>query len=86
MTDLLREERYILLVGTTEHVLRVQESIWASTAWPARFRIQVPTSSTREGKKIYGATAREALAAAVDYLPSAVQGSERPPFSFHTRN
>jgi hypothetical protein len=44
MRELLKEERYVFFFGTKEHVLRVQELLWGSTAWPEKFRIHVRAS------------------------------------------
>jgi hypothetical protein len=72
MVDLIREEIYICYVGMREHVLRVEE--FASAApWPERFRIQLPCSSERDGKKFYGASALEAVERAVQYLSSPIR-------------
>jgi hypothetical protein len=72
MGDLIREERYLFFVGTKEHVLRVQELVWGSTTWPERFRICLPAAYTRDSKKFYGTTAREAVERAIEYLSSPV--------------
>jgi hypothetical protein len=44
MRELLKEERYVFFFGTKEHVLRVKELLWGSTAWPEKFRIHVRAS------------------------------------------
>jgi len=72
MGDLIKEERYVFFVGTTEHVLRVEELVWGSTTWPERFRVHVSAVRTRDGRKFYGTTAREALERAIEYLSSPV--------------
>ena len=86
MTEMIKEERYIFLVGTTEHVLRVQELVWGSTAWPQKFRIEVPASFTRTGKKFYGATAREAIERATQYLTSPFWESSPSPQAIRVPN
>lgn len=70
MSELVKEERFIFCVGTEEHVLRVQQQIWGSTPWPERFRVELPASLIRDGRKCYGTTAREAVELAVEYLSS----------------
>jgi hypothetical protein len=72
VSDLIKEERYVFFVGTKEHVLNVEELVWGSTTWPERFRIHVPAAYTRDSKKFYGTTAREAVEQAVEYLSSPV--------------
>jgi hypothetical protein len=73
MTYALREERYIVFVGAEEHDLRVQELVSGATVWPESFRIQVPASSTGDGQTFYGATAREAVTRAMQYLSTPVR-------------
>ena len=72
MAELLKEERYIFFLGTTEYVLRVQELIKGSSLWPERFRIQVAASYSRAGRKFYGTTSQEVVALATEYLSLAV--------------
>lgn len=70
MPELIKEERYILRVGTEEHVLRVQQLLQGSTPWSERFRIELPASRTRNARKFYGTTAREVVDLAVEFLSS----------------
>jgi hypothetical protein len=49
-------------------VLRVEELVWGSTTWPERFRVRVPAARTRNSRKFYGTTAREAVERAIEYL------------------
>jgi hypothetical protein len=79
MAELIREERYRFFAGTKEHVLRVQELLWGSPAWPERFRIHVHASYGRDGKNFYGTTAREAVERAIEYLSSPVFEAGPPP-------
>lgn len=72
MAELIKEERYLFFVGAKEHVLRVHELLWGSTAWPERFRVHVHGSYRRDGKDFYGTTAREAVELATEYLSSPV--------------
>jgi hypothetical protein len=68
MANLIKEDRYIYFVGSKRHSLRVQELVWGSAAWPGRFRIQVPASQERDGKKFYGKSALEVVERAIEYL------------------
>jgi hypothetical protein len=68
MANLIKEDRYIYLVGTTKHFLHVQELVWGSSAWPGRFHIQVRATREREGKNFYGKTALEVVQKAIEYL------------------
>jgi hypothetical protein len=86
MGDLIREERYIFSLGTQEQVLRVQELVWGSTAWPERFRVHVPAPYTRDGKKFYGTTAREVVERAIAYLSSQLDGTAPSPLASHAAN
>lgn len=70
MTELIREEQYIFIAGAKKYAFRVQELVWGSSAWPERFRIDVPESSTCDGKTFYGITAHEAIEQAIEYLSS----------------
>jgi hypothetical protein len=79
MGELIREERYIFLLGATEHVLRVQELISSQVVtWPGKFRIQIAGSHRRDGKTVYGRTALETAGRAMEYLSSSVQKRESP--------
>jgi len=73
MSDLVKEERYILLLGTEEHILRVQELISGTTVWPMPYRINLAASYAQEGKTFYGTSAREVVERAAEYLPSSVR-------------
>jgi len=72
MAELIREERYLFFSSTKEHVLRVQELLWGSPAWPERFRIHVHAYYRRDAKNFYGTTAREAVERAIEYLSTPV--------------
>ena len=85
MGDLIREERYLFFVGTKEHVLCVQELVWGLTTWPERFRICVPAAYTRDSKKFYGTTAREAVERAIEYLSSPVYEARLSPSPMRER-
>lgn len=73
MSDLAKKERYIVLLGTEEHVLRVQELVSGPTLWPSPFRIQLAASSSQVGKTFYGASALEVVERAAQYLSSSVR-------------
>jgi hypothetical protein len=68
VAQLIREFRYILQVGAEEIDMRVQELVWGSERWPERCRIHVTASHTRKAQRFYGATPRETVEQAVEYL------------------
>jgi hypothetical protein len=86
MAELTKEERFLFFVGTTEHVLRVQELLWGSTAWPERFRIHVHGSYRRDAKNFCRPTARQAVERAIAYLSSPVCEAWPSPFGLHASN
>jgi|HubBroStandDraft_4_1064222.scaffolds.fasta_scaffold748220_1 hypothetical protein len=86
MAELIKEERYIIFLGATEYVLRVQELIKGSSLWPARFRIHVAAASSRAGRKFYGATAQEAVERATEYLSLAVHEALPRPLGLQVLN
>jgi hypothetical protein len=86
MYELLKEERYVFFFGTKKYVLRVQELLWGSTAWPEKFRIHLHASYNRDGKNFYGTTAREAVERAIEYLSSSVHGATPSQFGLHPLN
>ena len=68
MATMIKEERYILYVGTEEYVLRVQELLWGLEPWPERFRAQIPRSGDMNATTVYGSTGREVAERATEYL------------------
>ena len=68
MATMIKEQRYIVYIGTEEHVLRVQELLWGLESWPERFRVLLPTSREWTATTIYGSTARETAERAMEYL------------------
>ncbi len=86
MAELIKEERFLFFVGTKEHVLRVQELLWGSTAWPERFRIHVHGSYRRDAQNFYGTTAREAVERAIEYLSSPIREAGPSTFGLHASN
>ena len=44
MATMIKEEKYMLYLGTEEHVLRVQELVWGLEPWPEKFRALLPES------------------------------------------
>ena len=67
-TTIKKEERYIVYIGTEEHVLRVQELIAGLEPWPERFRTQIPASAERQTTTVYGSTGREVVELATEFL------------------
>lgn len=68
MRTLIREERYVSWIGTTDYILRVEELIEGTEAWPAGFRIRLPASHFRKSKTVYGNTALDAVRKAIEYI------------------
>jgi hypothetical protein len=68
MAAMIKEERYIVYIGTEEHVMRVQELLWGLDSWPERFRVLLPASKESTATTIYGSTGREAAERATEFL------------------
>lgn len=68
MATMIKEERYIVYLGTEEYVLRVQELLGGLEPWPDRFRAQIPASAERNATTVYGSTGREVAERATEYL------------------
>jgi hypothetical protein len=68
VATMIREQRYIVYIGTEEHVLRMQELLWGSESWPERFRVLLPASREWAATTTYGSTGREAAERAMEYL------------------
>jgi len=68
METVIKEERYILQIGSYEHILRVQELLNGVAPWPDRFRVQLVASHAHPGKTIYAASAEETVMLAATYL------------------
>jgi hypothetical protein len=79
MPNLIREDRYIFQFASEEHVLRVQELIWGSEAWPGRCRILLPASHQREARRFYGATQGEVVEQATEYIAGSRSPSSHLP-------
>src|SRR5258706_9190113 len=60
MATMIKEEKYVVYVGTEEYVLHVQELVWGLEPWPERFRAQLPMSRDWTATVVYGSTGREA--------------------------
>jgi hypothetical protein len=86
MAELIKEERYIFVAGGKERVFRVEELVWGTIAWPERFRIYITESPTRDGRKVYGMTAREAVERAIEFLSSPAFEAEPSPYKVHASN
>lgn len=68
MATMTKEDRYVLRLGGVELELQVQELVWGSESWPERCRVAL---TARDGEKpvtFYGATGREAVERAAEYL------------------
>ena len=70
MATMINEEKYILYIGTEEHVLRVQELLWGLEPWPEKFRALLPASREWTATAVYGSSGREAAERAMEFLSS----------------
>jgi hypothetical protein len=70
MATMIKEEKYILYIGTEEYVLGVQELLWGLEAWPEKFRALLPESGEWTATTVYGSSGREAAERAMEYLSS----------------
>ncbi len=68
MATTIKEERYIVYIGTEEHVLRVQELLEGLEPWPERFRARIPASAERHATTVYGSTEREVVERSTQFL------------------
>ncbi len=83
MSTLIKEEKYILYLGTEEHVLRVQNLVWGLEPWPEKFRALLPPSRRWTATVVYGSSGREAVERAMEYMslysvPCIPPGHARP--------
>lgn len=72
MDPLLKAERYISQIGTTETFARIEELIRGMECWPEKFRTHVTATHDHAAKTVYGSTAREAVEKAVEYISLAM--------------
>lgn len=75
---LIRQERFVTSVGPVEHVLLVEEQIRGPEAWPERFRIQLCAVQDGSLHRIYGATSREVVERAIEYLYYSMPNEKEP--------
>jgi len=68
MATMIREDKYILYVGTEEYVLPVQELLSGLEPWPEKFRALLPASREWTARTVYGSSGREAAERAMEYL------------------
>jgi len=83
---LLKEHRYMFLVGATDHVFRVEELVKGTAGWPGRFRLKLAASSLWEAQTFYGESCRDVAEKACQFLalevyqvPENVERSHPPP-------
>jgi hypothetical protein len=78
MNNILREERYIAIVGAREHVFRIQELLSDNAPCAlGRFRLDLSASDSYKARTFHGNSSHEVAKQAVDYLESSVvQGSD----------
>ena len=70
MNTLIKEEQYIMYVGTDRYALRVQEFVSGLEPWPDKFRALICAPDEWSATPVYGSTSREAAEAAADYILS----------------
>jgi|SRR5580700_1775572 hypothetical protein len=79
---LLKEHRYMFLVGATRHVFRVEELVKGAAGWPRRFRLKLAASSLWEAQTFYGVSCRDVAEKAAKFLalevydvPESIEGN-----------
>jgi hypothetical protein len=79
---LLKEHRYMFIVGAASHAFRVEELVKGAPGWPRRFRLKLAASSFFEAQTFYGVSCREVAEKAAKYLalevyelPQSIEGS-----------
>jgi hypothetical protein len=83
MSNLIKEEQYVFQMGKQEHTLVVQEQIWGVKWWPEKCRVQVASPETNQTMKFYGATPREVVERAVEYLTSFASATVLTGMAYH---
>lgn len=68
MAMMIKEERYIVLIGREEHALRVRELVWGLEPWPEKIRVLLLASREWTATTIYGSTGRETAERATEFL------------------
>jgi hypothetical protein len=68
MCVVLKEHRYVVHVGTVQHVLRIEELVSGLAVWRDRFRLLIPANPSSQAKTIYGASAEEVAELGADFF------------------
>ena len=74
MAALIKEERYLVRIGSQEYVLRPQRLVSGDEVWPGRWQIDVSASPGIQAKRFYGQTSLQAAAKAAKHLAMCVEG------------
>jgi hypothetical protein len=82
---LLKEHRFMFVVGTATHILRVEELVKGAAGWPRKFRLKLAASSFFEAQTFYGVSCRDVAEKAAKFLalevyevPQDIEGSYQP--------
>ena len=79
MHTILREERYIIVIGPQQHLLRIQELLSGPERWPGAFRLVLAASHYHKAHTFHGCSALDVATDAARYLSSHL--GEDPMFS-----
>jgi hypothetical protein len=75
MVALIKEERYLVRIGSKEYVLRPQQLISGDEVWPDTWQLDVTASPGIQPKRFYGETSMQVAAKAAKHLATCVEGS-----------
>ena len=68
MATLIKEERYLVRIGSHEYVLRPQLLLSGNEVWPERWLVDVAASSEIQPRRFYGKTSLQVAAKAARHL------------------
>jgi hypothetical protein len=75
MVALIKEERYLVRIGSNEYVLRPQLLISGDEVWPDRWQVDVAASPGIQPKRFYAETSMQVAAKAAKHLATCVEGA-----------
>jgi phenylacetate-coenzyme A ligase PaaK-like adenylate-forming protein len=75
MVALIKEERYLVRIGSNEFVLRPRLLISGNEVWPDRWQVDVAESAGIQAKRFYGETSMQVAARAAKHLALCVEGA-----------
>jgi hypothetical protein len=75
MVALIKEERYLVRIGSNEYVLRAQQLISGDEVWPDKWQVDIAASTGIQPKRFYGQTSMQVAAKAAKHLATCVEGS-----------